>query len=74
MADIGYGKKTRKIAVQFKTAGPSSLDLEIMADFFGDAAPDYEILKRAVSRVCLDICNSHDWIVPLRQVKVHLNS
>jgi len=74
LADIGYEKKTRKIAVQFKTASPSSLDLEIMADFFGDAAPDYEILKRAVSRVCLDICNSHDWIVPLRQVKVHLNS
>jgi len=74
LAGMGYEQVVRKITVQFKTAGPSSLDLEILADFFGAAAPDYEILKRAVSSVCVDICNNNDWIVPLRQVKVHLNS
>jgi hypothetical protein len=74
LAGMGYEQVVKKISVQFKNAGPSSLDLEILADFFGAAAPDYEILKRAVSSVCIDICNNNDWIVPLRQVKVHLNS
>jgi len=74
LADMGYDPVTKKITVQFKVAGPSSLDLEILADFYGAAAPDYEILKRAVSSVCIDICNNNEWTVPLRQVKVHLNS
>lgn len=74
LADMGYGAVTRKIAVQFKTAGPSSLDLEIMADFSGAAAPDFDILKRVLARVCVDISNRYDWIVPLRQVRVHLKN
>jgi hypothetical protein len=68
----GFGDCMEQIAVQFKTAGPSSLDLEILADFTQEAGSNYEILQRIIPGICVDICNTYNWVVPVNQVRVHM--
>lgn len=68
----GFEKSMVGISVQFKTAGLNSLDLEIMADFNGASGPDYNILQRAISGICVDICNRNRWEIPFSQVCVHM--
>lgn len=68
----GFGNRLEQVLVQFKKAGPNSLDLEILADFTGDTAPDYEILQRVIPGICVDICNKNNWVIPVNQVRVHM--
>ena len=68
----GYGASLKHLQVFCKDAGPDSLHIEIVADFAGEAAPDYDILKRVLFRVGVDICNRHGWNVPFRQIRVHM--
>ena len=42
-----------------------------MADFKGDAADRYEKLKRAIQRICVDVCNEKDWGIPFTQITIH---
>ena len=41
-----------------------------MADFKGGAAERFEKLQRAIQRICVDICNEQDWVIPFTQVTV----
>ena len=68
----GFGDCVEKIAVQFKAAGPNSLDLEILADCNREAGPNYEILQRIIPGICVDICNKNNWVIPVNQVRVHM--
>jgi len=67
----GYADDIHKIQVQFKAAGSSSLDLEILADFSGKAAHHYQKLKRTLQRIAVDACNTYQWVIPFPQVTVH---
>jgi hypothetical protein len=68
----GFDDTIEQIAVHFKIAGPSSIDLEILADFNGTAGPNYEMLQRIIPGICVDICNKNHWVVPVNQVRVHM--
>jgi hypothetical protein len=57
--------------VEFKEAGPSSLDLEILVDFSGHVAKDYRFLKRTIQRICVEVCNGNGWIIPFTQLTIH---
>jgi len=57
--------------VEFREAGASSLDYEILADFSGDAASRYKKLQRAISRICVDVCNENNWVIPFTQITLH---
>ena len=67
----GYGKDILNLGVEFKEAGPSSLDLEVLADFSGRVAKDYNFLKRTIQRICVDACNKNGWIIPFTQLTIH---
>lgn len=68
----GFGDCVEQIAVQFKAAGPNSLDLEVLTDCNREAGPNYEILQRIIPGICVDICNKNNWVVPVNQVRVHM--
>ncbi|MFZ5570544.1 MAG: hypothetical protein ACOZF0_09075 [Thermodesulfobacteriota bacterium] len=72
LAERGYGAQAfQGVAVVFRRAGRSSLDLLIMADFTGAAACDYKVLPSTITGMCLDICNRHQWRPPFHQVRIH---
>jgi len=58
--------------VEFKEAGPSSLDIVALAEFNANAGPKYWALERAIQGICVDTCNLHGWIIPFQQVTVHM--
>jgi hypothetical protein len=59
------------LRVEFAQAGASSLDYEILADFSGKVASRYNFLSRLISRVCVDVCNEHGYVIPFTQITVH---
>lgn len=59
------------IGVEFESAGASSLDYAILADFAGSAASKNNKLTRAISRICVDVCNEQGWVIPFTQITVH---
>lgn len=62
----------RRVRVEFESAGASSLDLALLCDFGGDAAPDYDVLTRLVNRLAVDACNAYGWVIPFQQVTLHM--
>jgi len=57
--------------VEFKEAGPSSLDLQVLADFEGEVAASYEMLQRAIQRILVDTCTEQGWVIPFTQLTLH---
>ncbi len=68
----GFADSIVGITVRFKEAGPSSLDLAVLADFNGSAGSRYADLERAINRICVDTCNLRHWVIPFQQVTVHM--
>lgn len=67
----GYEGYILELEVEFKEAGASSLDFEILADFSGKVAEDYFVLSRAIQRIAVEACNTYKWIIPFTQITVH---
>ena len=59
------------LSVEFLQAGPSSLDLVVLADFKGEAAALAKRIERALQRWCVDCCNANNWEIPFPQLTVH---
>ncbi len=72
LIEAGHGDLIERIRVEFKEAGASSLDLAILAEFNGKAGAKYWVLERAIQRICVDVCNRHQWVIPFQQVSVHM--
>ncbi len=67
-----YGRDAiRSINVEFASAGASSLDYTVLADFDGSVAHRYNALQRKIQSVCVDVCNENDWVIPFAQITVH---
>ena len=67
-----YGREAvRSIKVEFTTAGASSLDYQIIADFDGSLASRYQVINRRIQRLCVETCNAEGWVIPFTQVTVH---
>ena len=60
-----------KITVEFKEAGASSLDYQILADMKGETAEKYDQLKRLIQRTLVDSCNEQGWVIPFTQLTLH---
>jgi len=67
----GYGENVVNLKVEFKEAGDSSLDYEIIASFTGLIAKDYFVLSRVLQRLSLEACNRYGWEIPFNQITVH---
>ena len=72
LAKAGHGTLIERIRVEFKEAGASSLDMAILAEFNDKAGSKYWVMERAIQRICVDVCNLHDWVIPFQQVSVHM--
>ena len=59
------------LKVEFTSAGASSLDYAILGDFSGNVAHKLRKLERAIQRICVDVCNEQNWVIPFTQVTVH---
>lgn len=68
---LGEKGKLTCLRVEFAAAAASSLDLEIIADFDGEAAARYSQLRRALQRHAVECCHRHDWRIPFPQIVVH---
>lgn len=67
-----YGRDALKtVIVEFASAGASSLDYLILADFHGTVARRYNALQRKIQSVCVDVCNEQGWGIPFAQITVH---
>jgi predicted nucleic acid-binding Zn-ribbon protein len=62
----------RVLGVQFKEAGPSSLDLFVHADLDGSTAFEYLGQKRTLATFCVDACNEEGWVIPFSQLTLHV--
>lgn len=67
----GYGDDLMNLRVEFQSAGASSLDIVVIADFKGAQAPLYNRLRRAIQRYCVDACTKYNWEIPFNQLVVH---
>ena len=59
-----YAEDLLSLKVEFASAGASSLDLVVIADFKGKMAPLYNRLRRAIQRWCVDAATRYDWEIP----------
>lgn len=67
----GYSGDCLNLSVEFLQAGPSSLDLVVLADFKGEAAALFKRIERALHRWCVECCNANNWEIPFPQMTVH---
>ena len=59
------------VKVHFHSASASSLDYRITADFKGEIASQRSQLRDQINRICVDVCNEHQWSIPFTQITVH---
>lgn len=59
------------LKVEFSSAGASSLNYSLIADFNGSLADRYEFLTRALQRFAVDCCHANHWEIPFTQVTLH---
>ncbi len=71
LVKAGYGDNLTAVNAEFGQAGASSLDIDIIAAFNGNAAKDYPVLNRALQRIAVDACNRYGWEIPFAQITVH---
>ena len=62
------------VNVEFSSAGASSLDYVVTADFKGEAADRRNKLQRGIQRICVDVCNEQGWVIPFTQITLHQSS
>ncbi|WP_193214835.1 hypothetical protein [Luteolibacter marinus] len=61
----------RSVKVDFASAGASSLDYAILADFTGEVASRVNVLERLIQKTCVEVCNAQGWVIPFNQITVH---
>lgn len=60
-----------RVKVEFASAGASSLDLDIIADFDSELAPKHDVIERLLQRLAVDACNENGWGIPFAQLTIH---
>ena len=73
LAQQDFSASCVHLDVEFKSAGPSSLDFRIVGLFRGDAAEHHGRIQRWMQRAALECANTHDWNIPYQQITVHTN-
>jgi hypothetical protein len=66
-----YSKYVLNLNVEFESAGASSLNIVIIADFHRDIAALYGRLQRALQRYSVEACTHFGWNIPFDQLVVH---
>lgn len=72
LAAAGFKEQLVSLKVAFAAAGASSLDLAILADFTGEAAPRFRQIEGLLAALATDSCTKHGWGIPFGQITVHM--
>lgn len=72
LVDEGHEETLKRLRVDVESAAASSLDLVVVADFAGTAAPFHKILRRTIQRLCIELCTAKGWNIPFTQMVVHM--
>jgi hypothetical protein len=67
----GYFKGINHLVVRFSSAGDSSLNLEIVADFKAEMAPFYYDIRSSIAKAGVDACTKYGWEIPFPQLDIH---
>lgn len=59
------------VRVELTSAGTSSLDFIVVAEYDGEAATQYFRLRRRVNQALVRACNEHGLTIPFPQLQVH---
>ncbi len=68
---VGERKNLVDLKVELSSAGASSLDYAIIADFDACMAPKYQVIARALQKLAVECCNENGWIIPFAQLTLH---
>jgi hypothetical protein len=72
LAELELEAGVVSVSVEVQAAGASSLDLAVLCDCAGAAAPLYDRLRRLIRRLCIEACNTFNWTIPFNQMVVHV--
>lgn len=62
----------KELSIDFKSAGASSLDLRFFLKCDGPLAAQKRHLARKINSYFVEVCNTHDYIIPFNQLTVHM--
>lgn len=71
LREEGYADDLLNLRVEFHSAGASSLNLIVLADFHGRRAELYNRLTRSLQRLAVEACNKYEWGIPFTQITIH---
>lgn len=69
--ETGLDKFLVNLKTEFASAGSSSLDIAVLADFSGEAAEMYNRIKRLIQTWCVEVSTENSWEIPFPQLTVH---
>jgi small-conductance mechanosensitive channel len=72
LSAAGFKEQLVSIKAEFAAAAASSLDILVLADFTGEAAPKLKQLERLLARLATESCTKHGWGIPFNQLTVHM--
>ena len=61
----------RAVSVEVEDAAASSINYDVDVDVGGEAAPHYESIERALTKILIDACNKNHWSIPFTQITLH---
>jgi hypothetical protein len=69
--DVAGKDGLRSLKVELTSAGASSLDYAILADFDGSMGSKKNAMERLIQAACVDVCNDRGWGIPFQQITLH---
>ncbi len=67
----GYGDVVLQLKTEVQSAGHSSLNLVVIADFAGQTAAYYNRFKRIIQTLTIQACSANNWGIPFPQLTLH---
>lgn len=66
-----WGNSLNALSIESLPPRTSDFPLAILADFKGEAAQFYDIIKRALAGAVIECCTVHKWEIPYDQLVIH---
>lgn len=68
LAREGYLEDLVHLQVEFEDVEANALNVRVIGDFAGTAAPRYWVLRRAIQRSCVEACTDYGWAMLFPQL------
>ncbi|PCJ18552.1 MAG: hypothetical protein COB02_10450 [Candidatus Cloacimonadota bacterium] len=68
-----YTKNVLHLSIEVELLNESSIDIAIIINFDGQAAPSYKKLSRLTQMWAMEACTNNNWEIPFPQLSIHSN-